>query len=58
LYRIDANLGHGGNPVKKLPVIGLIIGAVMAFFAMKKRKSAEPPTEDSSSASGGAPPTT
>jgi hypothetical protein len=40
--------------VKKLPVIGLVIGAVAAFFAMRKKK-AEQPTEDPNSASSGAP---
>jgi hypothetical protein len=46
--------------MKKLPLIGLIIGAVAAGFALMKRKKDqpdEPLTEDSSSASGGAPPT-
>jgi hypothetical protein len=42
--------------MKKLPIIGLLIGAVAAMFAMKKRKGAgseeeeTPPTEDSTSA--------
>ena len=33
--------------VKKLPVIGLIIGAVAVFFTKMKRKKAEPePVDD------------
>jgi len=40
--------------MKKLPIIGLLIGAVAALFAVKKKKggSAEepPPTGDSPSA--------
>ena len=44
--------------MKKLPVIGLIIGAIAAGFAfMRHKKAEEPVTEDSGSASGGAPPT-
>jgi hypothetical protein len=38
--------------VRKLPIIGLLIGAVAAIFAMKKKKG-DAPTEDSGSASGG-----
>ena len=47
--------GHclrGGAVVKKIPIIGLLIGAVIALFAMKKKKG-EAPTEDSDSASSG-----
>ena len=40
--------------MKKLPIIGLLIGAVAALFAIKKKKSSEaeetPPTGDSPSA--------
>jgi hypothetical protein len=43
--------------MKKLPIIGLVVGAIAAFFAMRKKKSGEQPTEDSGSASSGAPPT-
>ena len=36
--------------MKKLPIIGLIIGAIAAAFALMKRKKAEepetPPTQD------------
>ncbi len=32
--------------VKKLPVIGLIIGAVAVFFAKMRRKKAPAPTTD------------
>jgi LPXTG-motif cell wall-anchored protein len=39
--------------LKKIPIIGLLIGAVAALFAFK-RKKAEPPTEDSGSADSGA----
>jgi hypothetical protein len=39
--------------VKKLPIIGLLIGAVAAMFAMKKKKGEEAPTEDTGSASSG-----
>jgi LPXTG-motif cell wall-anchored protein len=38
--------------MKKLPIIGLLIGAVAAIFAVKKKK-ADAPTEDSTSASSG-----
>lgn len=44
------------NQVKKLPIIGLLIGALAAMFAMKKRKGGSeeeeetPSTEDSTSA--------
>jgi F0F1-type ATP synthase assembly protein I len=38
--------------LKKLPIIGLLIGAVAAIFAMKKKKG-EAPTEDTTSASSG-----
>jgi LPXTG-motif cell wall-anchored protein len=38
--------------VKKLPIIGLLIGAVAAIFAMKKKKE-DAPTEDTGSASSG-----
>jgi F0F1-type ATP synthase assembly protein I len=38
--------------LKKLPIIGLIIGAIAAIFAVKKKKG-EAPTEDSGSASSG-----
>jgi hypothetical protein len=58
LYSIGQSFGEGGPPVKKLPIIGLVIGAIAAFFAMRKKKSGEQPTEDSGSASSGAPPTT
>lgn len=41
--------------MKKIPVLGLLIGAVAALFAMKKKKgsspeSEPPPTGDSTSA--------
>jgi hypothetical protein len=40
--------------MKKLPIIGLLIGAVAALFAMKKKKGGSteepPPTGDSPSA--------
>jgi LPXTG-motif cell wall-anchored protein len=40
--------------MKKLPIIGLLVGAVAALFAMKKKKSSSaeepPPTGDSTSA--------
>jgi hypothetical protein len=40
--------------MKKLPIIGLLIGAVAALFAMKKKKGGgaeePPPTGDSTSA--------
>ena len=38
--------------MKKLPIIGLLIGAVAAIFAMKKKKGSAP-TEDTGSASSG-----
>ncbi len=38
--------------MKKLPIIGLLIGAVAALFAMKKKKG-EAPTEDTDSAASG-----
>jgi LPXTG-motif cell wall-anchored protein len=41
--------------VKKLPIIGLLIGAVAAFFAMRKKKEVSA-TEDTGSAAGGAGP--
>ena len=44
--------------MKKLPIIGLVIGAVAAFLAMRKKKSDQPAelsTEDPGSASSGAP---
>jgi F0F1-type ATP synthase assembly protein I len=37
--------------LKKIPIIGLLIGAVAAIFAIRKKKG-EAPTEDTSSASG------
>jgi hypothetical protein len=39
--------------MKKLPIIGLLIGAIAAIFALKRKKG-EPPTEDSGSAESGA----
>ena len=40
--------------MKKLPIIGLLVGAVAALFAIKKKKSSgaeePPPTGDSPSA--------
>ena len=40
--------------MKKLPIIGLLVGAIAALFAMKKKKSSgaeePPPTGDSPSA--------
>jgi hypothetical protein len=51
-----ATFQRRGAVVKKLPIIGLLIGAIAAFFAMKKKKGAES-TEDTGSATGGAPPT-
>ncbi len=40
--------------MKKIPIIGLLIGAVAAIFAMKKKKKkGEAPTEDTDSASSG-----
>jgi hypothetical protein len=40
--------------MKKLPIIGLLIGAVAAMFAMRKKKGGgaeePPPTGDSTSA--------
>jgi hypothetical protein len=47
-----ATIPRGGAVVRKLPIIGLLIGAVAAIFAMKKKKG-DAPTEDSGSASGG-----
>ena len=47
-----ATIPGGGAVVKKIPIIGLLIGAVAAIFAMKKKKG-DAPTEDSSSASSG-----
>jgi F0F1-type ATP synthase assembly protein I len=38
--------------LKKLPIIGLLIGAVAAIFAVKKKKGADS-TEDTDSASSG-----
>ena len=39
--------------MKKLPIIGLLVGAIAALFAMKKKKSSgaeePPPTGDSPS---------
>jgi hypothetical protein len=38
--------------MKKLPIIGLVIGAIAAFFTMRKKKGTTeeaPATEDSSS---------
>jgi hypothetical protein len=48
--------------MKKLPLIGLVIGAIAAGFALLLRKKdeepvGEPVTEDPGSAAGGAPPT-
>jgi hypothetical protein len=44
--------------MKKLPLIGLIIGAIAAGFALLlRKKDEEPVTEDPGSAAGGAPPT-
>jgi hypothetical protein len=43
----------GGAALKKLPIIGLLIGAIAALFAFKRKKG-EQPTEDSSSADSGA----
>ena len=51
-------ISRGGAALKKLPIIGLLIGAVAAIFAFKRKKDVSP-TEDSSSAESGAePPTT
>ncbi len=40
--------------MKKLPIIGLLIGAIAAFFTIKKKKGGAteepPPTGDSTSA--------
>jgi LPXTG-motif cell wall-anchored protein len=41
--------------MKKIPILGLLIGAVAALFAVKKKKAASeenetPPTGDSTSA--------
>ena len=40
--------------MKKLPIIGLLVGAIAALFAIKKKKSSSaeepPPTGDSPSA--------
>jgi hypothetical protein len=47
-----ATIPGGGAVVKKIPIIGLLIGAVAAIFAIKKKKG-EAPTEDSDSASSG-----
>jgi hypothetical protein len=51
LYRIGQYF-KGGAVVKKLPIIGLLIGAVAALFAMKKKKG-DAPTEDTGSADSG-----
>jgi hypothetical protein len=33
--------------MKKIPILGLLIGAVMALFALKKKKGEETPEHDS-----------
>jgi F0F1-type ATP synthase assembly protein I len=38
--------------MKKLPIIGLLIGAIAAIFAVKKKKG-DAPTEDTGSADSG-----
>jgi hypothetical protein len=43
--------------LKKLPIIGLLIGAIAAIFALKRKKG-EQPTEDAGSAESGAQPPT
>jgi hypothetical protein len=43
--------------LKKLPIIGLLIGAIAAIFAFKRKKG-EQPTEDAGSAESGAQPPT
>lgn len=52
LYRIRQRFHGGGAVVKKIPIIGLLIGAVAAIFAIKKKKG-EAPTEDTPSADSG-----
>ena len=37
--------------MKKIPIIGLLIGAIAAIFAIKKKKG-DASTEDTASASG------
>jgi hypothetical protein len=46
---MSANLS-GGVRLKKLPIIGLLIGAVAAFFAMMKRKKKEETPDDTTPA--------
>jgi hypothetical protein len=43
--RMSANLPRR-HAVKKLPIIGLVIGAIAAGFAIMKRKKSAPSTED------------
>jgi len=54
LFSIAAS-NLGGAAVKKLPFIGLVLGAIAAFFALRRRKGAQP-TGDTGSAERGAPP--
>ncbi|MND06792.1 hypothetical protein D3C83_283820 [compost metagenome] len=48
-----AAINEGGAVIKKLPIIGLIIGGIAAFLAARKKKQSaaeEPaPTEDTGS---------
>ncbi len=44
-YSDEGEGGRGGIDVKKLPLIGLIFGAIAALFAMRKKK-AQPPEHD------------
>jgi hypothetical protein len=41
---------EGGLQVKKLPIIGLIIGLIAAAFALMKRKKSGEQPEDTGSA--------
>ncbi|HWO73998.1 MAG TPA: hypothetical protein VNN21_10615 [Dehalococcoidia bacterium] len=41
--------------MKKLPLIGLILGAIAAFFALRRKKGTQS-TGDTGSAESGAPP--
>jgi hypothetical protein len=52
LYRIRQRFHGGGAGVKKIPIIGLLIGAVAAIFALRKKKG-DAPTEDTASADRG-----
>jgi LPXTG-motif cell wall-anchored protein len=42
-----AQSNAGGDVMRKLPIIGLVIGVIAAGIAWMKRKKAEPEPEDS-----------